>query len=204
MLLGGLGFERFGERWGEGAVGRGLIIPRASGSSFCVFLFPVFLCFFAFRAPARGDAFPFWEGRHRARYTVFFLFFFLSLSVILFCLFFPVFSVRFFCCVFPFRSSVKNRFLVGFVVFRFWCFFFGCLFPFCRVAGALRLHAPRSVCCFFSLSFLSLSVVPRLGLVFLCVFSCFSRFFFAFRASARGDAFCYVFPLFLLTWQASV
>ena len=201
MLLGGLGFERFGGRWGEGVVGRGLILPRASGSSFCAFLFPVFLCFFCVpRARARRCLSFLGGAPPRSARCVFFFSFFLSLSVILFCLFFfPVFSVRFFCYVFPFRSSLKNRFLVGFVVFRFWCFFLEGLFPFCRVAGALRLHASRSVCCFFfslSLSLFCPFLSSRAsGSSFcVCFFLFFTVFFFAFRASARGDAFLLRFP----------
>ena len=66
-----------------------------------------------------------------------------------------------------------------------------CINSFCRVAGALRQHAPRSVRCFF-LSFFApfCRPAPRARLFFVSFSMFFSVFFFfAFRVPACGDAF---------------
>ena len=117
-----------------------VLSSRASGSSFFCFLFHVFLWFFAFRAPACVDAFPCLGGA--AELGTFFFLSFLSFLPL-----FSVFSERFFVTFFLSFLLWKIVFLVCFVVFRFGAFFLrrGGFFPFCRVAGALQLHAPSSV-----------------------------------------------------------
>ena len=117
-------------------------MPRAR-----LFLFFLFSLFFSSsfcvpRARARR-CLSFW-GRRCAKYAVCF-----SLFCPFMLLLFSVFRCFFFFLLrFPFPFFCKKK-ICRFRGFPFEVLFFFDLFPFCRVADALRLHATRLVRCFF-------------------------------------------------------